>query len=343
MDVWQTFLVLAAIYSVFMMVGAFAYRVPPDGWAPEGWGGVGTETKASDSGTPAPQQRSFSVREACRTRQFWLVWLVLCLNVSAGIGVIGMASPMLQEVFGGRLLGLDIPFEALDAAQLGRVAAMAAGFTGLLSLFNILGRFFWSSLSDWLGRKTTYAIFFLLGIALYSAVPAVGHAGQIALFCGIFCLIMTMYGGGFAAIPAYLADLFGTGFVGAIHGRLLTAWSVAGILGPVLVNYVNEQQLRAGVPRAAAYDRTMMLLAGLLAVGFVCNALIRPVSPTDMEPEAAGVAPRQSLAPVTSSPGAATAMRPVNLLLLTGFWLFVTIPMGWGLWATIRQAAVLFL
>ena len=256
--------------------------------------------------------------------------------------MIGMASPMLQEVFGGRLLGSDIPFEALDAAQLGRVAAMAAGFTGLLSLFNILGRFFWSSLSDWLGRKTTYAIFFLLGIALYSAVPAVGHAGQIALFCGIFCLIMTMYGGGFAAIPAYLADLFGTGFVGAIHGRLLTAWSVAGILGPVLVNYVNEQQLRAGVPRAAAYDRTMMLLAGLLAVGFVCNALIRPVGPTDMEPEAAGVAPRPSLAPVTSSPGAATAMRPVNLLLLTGFWLFVTIPMGWGLWATIRQAAVLF-
>ncbi len=340
--VWQTFLVLAAVYFVFMMVGAFAYRVPPDGWTPEGWGGVGTKTEASDPGRPAPRQRSFTVREACRTRQFWLVWLVLCLNVSAGIGVIGMASPMLQEVFGGRLLGLDIPFEALDAAQLGRVAAMAAGFTGLLSLFNILGRFFWSSLSDWLGRKTTYAIFFLLGIALYSAVPAVGHAGQIALFCGIFCLIMTMYGGGFAAIPAYLADLFGTGFVGAIHGRLLTAWSVAGILGPVLVNYVNEQQLWAGVPRAAAYDRTMMLLAGLLAVGFVCNALIRPVGPTDMEPEAAGVAPRPSLASVTSSPGAATAMRPVNLLLLTGFWLFVTIPMGWGLWATIRQAAVLF-
>lgn len=277
------------------MVGAFAYRVPPDGWAPKGWGGDRTKTKARDPGGPAPRQRSFTVREACRTRQFWLVWLVLCLNVSAGIGVIGMASPMLQEVFGGRLLGLDIPFEALDAAQLGRVAAMAAGFTGLLSLFNILGRFFWSSLSDWLGRKTTYAIFFLLGTALYSAVPAVGHAGQIALFCGIFCLIMTMYGGGFAAIPAYLADLFGTGFVGAIHGRLLTAWSVAGILGPVLVNYVNEQQLRAGVPRAAAYDRTMMLLAGLLAVGFVCNALIRPVGPTDMEPEAAGVAPRPSL------------------------------------------------
>jgi MFS family permease len=303
---------------------------------------IGTGSKASDPGGPAPRQRSFTVREACRTRQFWLVWLVLCLNVSAGIGVIGMASPMLQEVFGGRLLGLEIPFEALDAAQLGRVAAMAAGFTGLLSLFNILGRFFWSSLSDWLGRKTTYAIFFLFGIALYSAVPAVGHAGQIALFCGIFRLIMTMYGGGFAAVPAYLADLFGTGFVGAIHGRLLTAWSVASILGPVLVNYVNEQQLLAGVPRAAAYDRTMMLLAGLLAMGFVCNALIRPVGPTDMEPEAAGVAPRPLLTPVTSSPGAATAMRPVNLLLLTGFWLFVTIPMGWGLWATIRQAAVLF-
>jgi MFS family permease len=159
-----------------------------------------------------------TVAQACRSRQFWLVWLVLCLNVSAGIGVIGMASPMLQEIFGGRLLGRDTPFENLDAADLGRVAAVGAGFTGLLSLFNILGRFFWSWLSDALGRKTTYGIFFLFGIALYTAVPVVGRAGTIGLFCGVCCLILSMYGGGFAAVPAYLADLFGAGFVGAIHG-----------------------------------------------------------------------------------------------------------------------------
>ncbi|MFM8803899.1 MAG: OFA family MFS transporter [Planctomycetia bacterium] len=341
--VWQTFLVLAAIYFVFMMIGAFAYRVPPDGWTPPRWRGGA----ARPDGAPTvrrPAQVSMTVAEACRTRQFWLVWLVLCLNVSAGIGVIGMASPMLQEIFGGRLVGVDVPFERLDTADLGRVAAMGAGFTGLLSLFNILGRFFWSSLSDVLGRKTTYAIFFLLGLLLYAAVPAVGRAGNIGLFCGVFCVILTMYGGGFAAIPAYLADLFGTGFVGAIHGRLLTAWSVAGILGPVLVNYLNAQQIRAGVPRAAAYDRTMILLAGLLAVGFVCNSLVKPLAatgsgPTDAADETAvKTAPAVELEPFVAEPAA----HVTGVVPLAAFWLLVAVPMAWGLWATIRQAAVLF-
>lgn len=162
--VWQTFLTLAAIYFILMMIGAFAYRVPPEGWSPPGW--------SSQEMATAARQKSFSAAEACRTPQFWLLWLVLCLNVSAGIGVIGMASPMLQEIFGGRLLGIDASFDDLDAAQLGKVAAVGAGFTGLLSLFNILGRFFWSALSDSLGRKTTYASFFLLGMLLYAAVPA---------------------------------------------------------------------------------------------------------------------------------------------------------------------------
>jgi len=262
--------------------------------------------------------------------------------------VIGMASPMLQEVFGGRLLGENIPFEQLDAAQLGRVAAMGAGFTGLLSLFNILGRFFWSSLSDTLGRKTTYCLFFLLGAALYAAVPGVGRAGNIPLFCGIFCLILTMYGGGFAAIPAYLADLFGTGNVGAIHGRLLTAWSVAGILGPVLVNYFNAYQIRAGVPRARAYDQTMLLLAGLLVVGFVCNLLVRPVhtpQPRDGDDaDGAGygrlpAAPQQG-SPRESSPTAA-AYGPAHDgsdIWLVLFWLLVALPLAWGIWMTLRQA-----
>ena len=206
---------------------------------------------------------------------------MLCLNVSAGIGVIGMASPLLQEIFGGRLIGEPVPFEALDAGQLAKVAAVGAWFTGLLSFFNILGRFFWSALSDRIGRKAMYAIFFLLGATLYAVTPAVGRTGSVPLFCGVMCVILTMYGGGFAAIPAYLADLFGTGFVGAIHGLMLTAWSVAGILGPVVVNSLNDAQLRAGLPRAQAYDRTMLVLAALLGAGFVCNLLVRPLAAPD--------------------------------------------------------------
>jgi MFS family permease len=332
--VWQTFLVLAAASFVYMLAGAFAYRVPPEGWAPPGprsWPGGTTRAAAVPSLTAA---------EACRTRQFWLVWLVLCLNVSAGIGVIGMASPMLQEIFGGRLLGVDTPFERLDAGQLGRVAACGAGFTGLLSLFNILGRFFWSSLSDVIGRKMTYGIFLLLGMALYAAAPAVGRAGQVGLFCGVFCLILTMYGGGFAAIPAYLADLFGPGFVGAIHGRLLTAWSVAGILGPMLVNTIYERQVRSGVPRAAAYDRTLLLLACLLAIGFVCNLLVRPNvrDSTDLPVAEPAAEP----AGATRFTDRQAAPPRTETLLLAAFWLFATAPLAWGLWATIRQAALLF-
>lgn len=270
--VWQTLLVMAAIYFIVMMIGAFAYRVPPPGWAPAGW--------SPPPGRPAAAA-GMTAAAACRTPQFWLLWLVLCLNVSAGIGVIGMASPLLQEIFGGRLIGAPVPFESLDAGQLARVAAVGAWFTGLLSFFNIVGRFFWSALSDRIGRKAVYAVFFLLGAALYAATPAVGRTGSVPLFCGVMCLILTMYGGGFAAIPAYLADLFGTAFVGAIHGRLLTAWSVAGILGPVVVNSLNDAQLRAGLPRAQAYDRTMLVLAALLAAGFVCNLFVRPLAAPD--------------------------------------------------------------
>jgi MFS family permease len=349
--VWQTFLVLAAIYFVFMLLGSFAYRVPPDGWAPAGW--RGTPVAARTTATSHHAAASMTVAHACQTRQFWLLWLVLCLNVSAGIGVIGMASPMLQEVFGGRLLGENIPFEQLDTAQLGRVAAMGAGFTGLLSLFNILGRFFWSSLSDTLGRKTTYGVFFLVGAVLYAAVPSVGHRGNIPLFCGIFCLILTMYGGGFAAIPAYLADLFGTGNVGAIHGRLLTAWSVAGILGPVLVNYLNDYQVNAGVARSRAYDQTMLLLAGLLVAGFVCNLLVRPVQRTQAcGSDATGSAAPSGHLPAThrqigplEPPRTATAAGPAHAgrgVWLVLFWLLVAAPLGWGVWMTLRQAWVLF-
>ena len=183
------------------------------------------------------------------------------MNVSAGIGVLGQASPMIQEVFRGRV-----------------TASAAAGFVGLLSLANIAGRIGWASFSDYLGRKRTYLIFFSLGTLLYALAPTAGRLGNVVLFVLIFCVILTMYGGGFATIPAYLADIFGTQFVGAIHGRLLTAWSTAGVLGPVLVNYLRQYQIDHGVAKADAYNFTMYVLAGLLVVGFFSNLAVRPVA-----------------------------------------------------------------
>jgi MFS family permease len=267
----ETFLTMGAIYFVAMLCGAFGYRLPPPGWQPAGW-------------TPPPQanamitKRQVHVNQAWRTPQFWMLWVVLCMNVSAGIGVINMASPMLQEVFGGRLVGALGTLKDLSDAQKVQVATIGAGFAALLSLFNIAGRFFWASLSDYIGRKRTYFIFFALGIVLYALAPTAGAAGSVALFVAIFCVILTMYGGGFATIPAYLADMFGVVHVGAIHGRLLTAWSTAGVLGPVLVNYLREYQIGHGVPAAQAYNTTMYILAGLLVVGFVANLMVRPVA-----------------------------------------------------------------
>ena len=203
---------------------------------------------------------------------------MLCLNVSAGIGVIGMASPMLQEIFAGKLIGLpDVGFNQLDATQKATIAGIAAGFAGLLSLFNIGGRFFWASLSDKIGRKNTYYTFFILGIALYALAPTFAAMGSKLLFVLGFGIILSMYGGGFATVPAYLADMFGTQFVGAIHGRLLTAWSTAGIIGPVVVNYIREFQLAAGVPRDQLYNTTMYILCAMLVAGLICNYLIKPV------------------------------------------------------------------
>ena len=303
--VWQTFLVLAAIYFVFMMSGAFAYRVPP----------LETRGKAA----------SVHFSDAHKTKQFWLIWAVLCLNVSAGIGVIGMASPMLQEIFGAS-------------------AAVAAGFTGLISLFNIGGRFFWASLSDRIGRKATYATFFLLGIALYASAPSLARSGNQAAFVLAVCVIVSMYGGGFATIPAYLADTFGTQFVGAIHGRLLTAWSTAGIIGPVLVNYIREAQIAAGVPRQQVYDFTMYILAGLLLLGLVANALVKPLAARWF------MSGEEIPSPKSQAPNpnarAAIGIRDFGF----GVWDFraalawaaVGIPIAWGVWVTLSQALVLF-
>ena len=271
--VWETFVAMGVIYFAFMMIGAFRYRIPPAGWKPEGW------TPPAKANAMI-SQNNVHLKDAHKTPQFWLIWWVLCLNVSAGIGVIGMASPMLQEIFAGKLIGLpDVGFNQLTVAQKATIAGIAAGFTGLLSLFNIGGRFFWASLSDKIGRKNTYYTFFMLGIALYALAPTFAAMGSKLLFVLGFGIILSMYGGGFATVPAYLADMFGTQFVGAIHGRLLTAWSTAGIIGPVVVNYIREFQLAAGVPRDQLYNTTMYILCAMLIAGLICNYLIKPVDP----------------------------------------------------------------
>jgi uncharacterized membrane protein YhaH (DUF805 family) len=270
--VWQTLAVIGALYVVCMLIGAFGYRVPPEGWAPEGWTANAARKKLVTQG-------NVHLYQAYMTPQFWLIWAILCLNVSAGIGIISMASPMLQEIFAGKLIGVpDVGFSALDPAQRTAIATIAAGFVGFLSLFNIGGRFFWASLSDKIGRQMTYFAFFGLGLLLYASAPSFAHMGSRALFVGAFCIILSMYGGGFATVPAYLADIFGTRFVGAIHGLLLTAWAMAGIVGPAVVGYIREAQIKAGVERALVYDRTMYILASFLLVGFICNALVRPVA-----------------------------------------------------------------
>jgi len=289
--------------------------------------------------------KNVSLETAFRTKQFWLLWAVLCLNVTAGIGILSMASPLLQEVFGGRLIGVKATFDQLTPDQKGQIAAIAAAFTGLLSLFNIAGRIFWASLSDRIGRKVTYSVFFLLGIALYASIPGTAAAGSLALFVAFFCVILSMYGGGFSTVPAYLADLFGTRMVGAIHGRLLTAWSVAGVLGPVIVNYIRDYQLDHGIARAQVYSITMFILAALLALGFVCNWLIKPVDPkyAMSAEELAATASKQTAAtPAAGEPAPAGAQVGGAGGLVAVAWLLVWIPLGWGVWVTLTKAVLLF-
>jgi MFS family permease len=249
----EAFICLGVIYLIFMMVGAAIVRVPAPGWKPEGYVQPVTPQKLITT-------NNVYVYDAIKTPQFWLIWWVLCLNVTAGIGVLGQASAMSQEMFPGKV-----------------TPVAAAGFVGLLSLFNMIGRFFWASTSDYIGRKNTYFCFFILGIVLYSLVPWAGSIGSVALFVLFFVIILSMYGGGFATVPAYLRDMFGTRYVGAIHGWLITAWSAAGIFGPVLVNYIRQYQIESGVPKAQAYNTTMYIMAGLLVIGLICNFFVKAV------------------------------------------------------------------
>jgi MFS family permease len=330
--VWQTFLTLGIGYLVFMLGGAFGYRVPPDGWAPEGWTPKTTNHAMITTG-------NVDLADAHKTPQFWLIWMVLCMNVSAGIGVLAMASPMLQEIFAGSLIGQpEISFNQLSEAQKISIAAIAGGFVSLLSLFNSGGRFVWASASDYIGRKQTYFIFFALGMLLYGLAPTLAHMGSKALFVAAFCIILSMYGGGFATVPAYLADIFGTKYVGAIHGRLLTAWATAGVVGPMVIGYIRDVQIAAGVPRALVYDRTMYILVGFLLVGLICNALVRPVhAKWMMKDTAAGAGPAKAV--TTGSFGIGLGGLTIGTLLA---WLAVGIPFAWGVWNTVAKAVALF-
>ena len=271
----ETWIVLGLVYLTFMLAGAFGYRVPDAGWKPAGWK---LQLQAARS---LVTTSNVTPRGAVRTPQFWLLWVILCFNVTAGIGVLGQASAMIQEVFKGRI-----------------AASAAAGFVGLLSLFNMGGRFFWASLSDKIGRKATYATFFVLGPILYALVPLSGSLGSVPLFVAAFCVILTMYGGGFATIPAYLADVFGTKYVSAVHGRLLTAWSMAGVLGPVLVNYVRQFQIDRGMPKSEAYNATMYIMAALMVVAFFANLAVKPVADKNFEKPGSEEKQREPRAPL---------------------------------------------
>lgn len=258
-----TLLTMAALYAFFMIAGAVIVRVPAPDWHPQGW-------------TPKPQTTggmvttaSVAADTAWKTPQFWLLWTVLCMNVSAGIGILGRAADMCQDMFGVS-------------------AAIGAGFTGLLSIFNMGGRFIWSSTSDLTGRKAVYCIYFILGAVLYALLPWTQQTQNRTLFVLFTAVLISMYGGGFATIPAYLRDLFGTYQVGAIHGRLITAWSMAAVIGPLLINGLYDQRVAAGVPRAEAYNNTFYLMCGLLMVGLVANLLVRPVDAKHHVKPAAG-------------------------------------------------------
>jgi MFS family permease len=312
----QTFFLLGAVYFVVMLVAAFSYRVPPEGWAPAGW----TPPDPAHAEKKMISRHHVDIDQALRTPQFWLLWIVLCFNVTAGIGVLGVAKTLMSEIFGSTLPGV------VDGA-------FAATYVLMISVFNMVGRFAWASFSDVIGRKNTYHVFFVAGTLLYLSIPWTAKAVSaspavvwLVLFYGATMLIFTMYGGGFATIPAYLADVFGTKFVGGIHGRLLTAWSTAGVLGPLVITSLRAQAVDTAIsdlaakvppeafvaafgagkeklaelqaantvtisklmelappgtpdPSSTLYNGTMYVMAGLLIIALVANALVRPVDP----------------------------------------------------------------
>jgi MFS family permease len=250
-----TMITMGILYFIFMMFGVFMIRVPREGWKPEGW-------VPSTKHSALISSHNVAVSEAWKTPQFWLLWVMLFVNVTAGIGILEQAAPMIQDFFKGSV-----------------TAAAAVGFVGLLSIFNMAGRFFWASVSDFLGRKATYFCFFTIGTILYFFLPLTrqDRINSVPLFVGVAVVLLSMYGGGFATIPAYLRDMFGTYQVGAIHGRLITAWSVAAVLGPMAINYISTYNKEHGVPKELAYNDVMYVSVGMLVIGLIANLLVKPV------------------------------------------------------------------
>jgi len=246
------FLTLGALYFTLMLLGAAVIRVPAKGWLPDGWEPSEHRAKVSSGG-------QVSAKNAIKTPAFWFLWIVLFTNVTAGIGILENAKPMIEDYF----------------PQI--TAAAAAGFVGLLSLANMAGRIGWSSLSDVVGRKLTYVMYLGVGALAYTAVALFGPA-SIALFVPLVVLIISFYGGGFATIPAYLKDVFGEFEVGAIHGRLLTAWSAAGVAGPLIINSVLDALEGQGLEGSDLYRPSLLVMVGVLCIGFVANLLVRPVA-----------------------------------------------------------------
>lgn len=329
------FLTLGAIYLVAMLIGAALVRVPADGWAPEGFDKNAVAT--NDMITRA----SVSANNALRSRQFYLLWIVLFVNVTVGIGILERAEPMIQEFFP-------------DSTAI--TAAAAAGFVGLLSLANMLGRFGWSSLSDKLGRKNMYMMYLGVGATGYLLLALFG-ASSVVVFVILTAVLLSFYGGGFATIPAYLRDMFGSFQVGAIHGRLLTAWSAAGIAGPLIINRTLDASGSGEVRAADAafeagdYRPALFIMVGLLLVGFVANLLVRPVDSKHHEPEEEAVAAKEEAAvaaqevPVDApAAGASTpAPRPRRSPMLVFAWILAGVPLSYGIIMTGIKASQLFL
>ncbi|NIJ13294.1 MFS family permease [Saccharomonospora amisosensis] len=259
-----TFAVHGVVYAVFMSMGVLLVRVPAEGWRPAGW-----KPGNGDSGNAMVTTGNVSANNALRTPQFWLLWLILCLNVTAGIGILEKASPMIRDFFAETSVPVGV--------------GAAAGFVALLSLTNMLGRFVWSSTSDIVGRRNIYRFYLGVGALLYLVIALTTNSSKIVFILSAM-VILSFYGGGFATIPAYLKDLFGTYQVGAIHGRLLTAWSTAGVLGPLIINAIADSQEAAGKTGPALYTTSLFIMMSLLIVGFVANELVRPVDPKFHEP-----------------------------------------------------------
>jgi MFS family permease len=315
----KLFVTLGLIYLVVMLFGAWLIRVPADGWKPEGFDPSTVATKALVT------TDHVSAANAIKTKQFWLLWVVLFCNVTAGIGILEQAAPMIQDFF-------------RDGADSTVAAAAAAGFVGLLSLCNMAGRFLWSSTSDFVGRKRIYMGYLGIGLVLYAVLAFQGSSSTI-LFAALAGVIISFYGGGFATAPAYLRDLFGTFQVGAIHGRLLTAWAAAGVAGPLIINGFLDAQGEPGQLNAGDYRPALLTMVAILAIGFVANLLITPVDSRFHEP-------KRAAAETTSSTVAASdehdvvvsASRP--LLILS--WALVSIPLIYGVYETVVKAAKLF-